>query len=229
MKYKVTRQELNECIAAAVTKVLKEDEVDDLLRSLIASDPNAGKAVNAAKKANGIKPAGTGKKGRPKKDDNAGEQINPMDVSDDELIDNMAKTQDAEEPEEEFDKPEVDDEENDEAGFDREYANMPSDALIEILQSNPKSSARYRGANTELGRRKKMLDAYNEDGVKPEWGYKFDPQGRYIINGKPYKYSGYIEPTHVPKNFVGSVGGDASSVYGGMNFGWGHTSAENYE
>jgi len=284
MKYKVTRQELNECIAEAVARVIKENnwdkycdadkvlsnlsndpkhaeaqkcakmdfkkeqeankknlkeneedytssEDDEMLKNILANDKKAGSAFNAAKRANGIKPAaGTGKRGRPKKNDPNEPSINPLDVSDEELIDNMANVEDAEEKEPEYDQPEVGTEEgDDEDVFDREYGNMSSEDLIEIVQNNPRSSARYRGANAELKHRKNMIDAYEEDGCKPEWGYVYNPDGCYTVGGKPYKYRGTMEPTHVPKQYDGSIGSDAGNLYGGMNFGWGHSNAENYE
>lgn len=201
MKIRVSKQELKECITEAVTRILKEDEWDDLFNQAMA-DPKA--AAAAAADMGLAKPKkGTGKRGRPSKNA-AVPEVNPEDMEDalyggeDDEVENA-------------DEPDVDDSED--SNFNRanfEFGSLSTQELKDI-DADPSTNVRTRRTvRTELTRRLRMLRDV-KDGCDPEWGYRYDAE------------TDTIEPTHTDlglKN-VGAFGGSALGTNDGMNFKWG--------
>lgn len=207
MKVKVTKQELNECIAKAVARVLNEDEWDDILSQALAGDDKANAAAVAAGGDMGVlknkKPAGTGKRGRPSKKDkeaaDAALNDTPIDM-DDALIN-------SEEPEDvEIDNNVETDDEYD-ANFNMSVSNMSSDELAKMTKTASIGND-VRRANSELKRRKMMLNAYLEDGIKPDWGYIYNKETNTI---EP-------DPRHADLGKSGGAWDGRGADLGGLNF-----------
>lgn len=179
MKYKVTKRELNECIAEAVVKVLKEDnldmDVDEFIRQIM-SNKSAQKSAMADIN-NEISQS--------EKENEKLQKIEKekMDTSDDDIVDTS------------------------------KYKTMKYEKLIE-LHNNPKNKSQSRAVKSELANRNRIKKEFEEDGIKPEYGYTIDANGN-------------VQPTHTS---VGTPGLDAwgtNQDNSGLSHRWGGGISDN--
>lgn len=183
---KVTEKELNECIAEAISQVLKEDWEDDIV--------NAAMKDKKAQKAFGLKT----KKGK-----NGEEDV----VSDEDILDVAAEKEKADADDEKNsaadanDSAVADDEEGEEEvsassnGAYSEVRALSYEELKNILKTSKRGTAIFRAARRELMDRDAILKDKNDilsgELVMP-YGWKFDEKG-YPVRTHEFKHSDRVE------------------------------------
>lgn len=164
---KVTKKELNECIAEAISQVLKEDWEDDIVNAAM-NDKRAKAAFKKDKKKEDDAEAADDAK-------NAAADANDAPVADDEEGGEEAAAASN--------------------GAYSDVRGLSYEELKNILQTNKRGTAIFRAATRELMDRNAILkdknDILNGELVMP-YGWKFDEKG-YPVRTHEFKHADMVE------------------------------------
>lgn len=164
---KVTEKELNECIAEAISQVLKEDWEDDIVNAAM-NDKRAKAAFNKDKKKEDDAEAADDAK-------NAAADANDAAVVDDEEGGDEVVTSSN--------------------GAYSDVRDLSYEELKNLLKTNKRGTAIFRAATRELMDRNAILkdknDILNGELVMP-YGWKFDEKG-YPVRTHEFKHADMVE------------------------------------
>ena len=174
---KVTEKELNECIAEAISQVLKEDWVDDIVNAA-KNDKKAKAAFNKDKKKEDDAEAADDAK-------NAAADANDAAVVDDEEGGDEVVTSSN--------------------GTYSDVRDLSYEELKNLLKTNKRGTAIFRAATRELMDRNAILkdknDILNGELVMP-YGWKFDEKG-YPVRTHEFKHADGADSIPSVENFNG--------------------------